>query len=83
LLIQFQPVVNFSQNACRDRYSALQTGTAKPTPESIENPSPGTIGRIKSRKDKEKRIANITHMCATEQRNVEANGWTSRQRTYF
>ncbi|KIY03414.1 uncharacterized protein Z520_00105 [Fonsecaea multimorphosa CBS 102226] len=77
------PVVNFSQNACRDRYEALQQGCAKPTPESIENPTPEILERVKSRKDKERRIREGNQMAEREQKNVEANGWTSRMRTYF
>ncbi len=78
-----QTVINFSQNACRERYLALQLGTAKDTPESIENPSPDILARIKSRKDKERRIIESTQFSVVEQKNVEANGWTSRMRTYF
>lgn len=79
----FQTVINFSQNACRERYQALQLGTAKPTPESVENPSPDILARIKSRRDKERRIVESTQFSVVEQKNVEANGWTSRMRTYF
>ncbi|EXJ67541.1 uncharacterized protein A1O5_09554 [Cladophialophora psammophila CBS 110553] len=78
-----QPVVNFSQNACRDRYDALQHGCAKPTPESVENPTPEILERIKSRKDKERKIREGNQIAEMEQKNVEANGWTSRMRTYF
>ncbi|OAP63392.1 hypothetical protein AYL99_02619 [Fonsecaea erecta] len=77
------PVVNFSQNACRARYDALQNGCAKPTPESIENPSPEILERIASRREKERKIREGNHMAEREQKNVEANGWTSRMRTYF
>ncbi|KAJ9610494.1 hypothetical protein H2200_005271 [Cladophialophora chaetospira] len=78
-----QPVLNFSQNAARQRYQALQTGTAKPTPESVEDPTPDILERIKSRKDKERRIVENSQYTVSEQKNVEANGWTSRMRTYF
>ncbi|KIW83715.1 hypothetical protein Z517_02961 [Fonsecaea pedrosoi CBS 271.37] len=77
------PVVNFSQNACRDRYEALQHGCAKPTPESIENPNPEILERIRSRKEKERKIREGNQIAELEQKNVEANGWTSRMRTYF
>lgn len=83
ILICEQPVVNFSQNACRERYQALQTGTAKPTPESVENPTPDTLERIESRRSKERKIAETARFNNLEQKNVEANGWTSRMRTYF
>ena len=76
-------MVNFSQNACRERYEALQTGNAKPTPESYDDPSPDILDRIQSRKDKEQKIADSSQYSALEQKNVEANGWTSRMRTYF
>ena len=79
----FQPVVNFSQNACRDRYQSLQTGTAKPTPESVEDPPPEILERIQSRVYKEQKIAESSQISALEQKNVEANGWTSRMRLYF
>ncbi|EXJ56928.1 hypothetical protein A1O7_07272 [Cladophialophora yegresii CBS 114405] len=82
-MVADQPVVNFSQNACRERYEALQAGTAKPTPESIETPSEEILERIRSRKDKERKIAESTQYSALEQKNVEANAWTSRMRTYF
>ena len=42
-----EPVVNFSQNACQDRYEALENGTAKPTPESFDDPDAKTLERIK------------------------------------
>ncbi|OAL33063.1 hypothetical protein AYO22_00148 [Fonsecaea multimorphosa] len=64
-------------------YEALQQGCAKPTPESIENPTPEILERVKSRKDKERRIREGNQMAEREQKNVEANGWTSRMRTYF
>ncbi|KIX03008.1 uncharacterized protein Z518_06558 [Rhinocladiella mackenziei CBS 650.93] len=48
-----RPVVNFSQNACRERFQALIDGTAKPTPESIPDPTPEILERIQARKDKE------------------------------
>ncbi|OCT49106.1 hypothetical protein CLCR_04939 [Cladophialophora carrionii] len=72
-----------SFNACRERYEALQAGIAKPTPESIENPSEEILERIKSRQDKERKIAESRQYSVLEQKNVEANGWTSRMRTYF
>lgn len=76
-------MVNFSQNACRERFDALKTGTAKPTPESIPNPSPEVLVRIKSRTDKEARLSKDDCLGEAEKANVEANGWTSRMRTYF
>jgi hypothetical protein len=58
-------------------------GTAKPTPESIPNPSSEVLLRIKSRKEKEAKISRDDSWGETEKANVEANGWTSRMRTYF
>ncbi|EXJ83011.1 hypothetical protein A1O3_06828 [Capronia epimyces CBS 606.96] len=78
-----KPVLNFSHKACRERYEALMNGTAKPTPESIPNPTPDIVERIQSRKDKERKIAQDHHMGTNEKENVQANGWTSRRRTYF
>lgn len=78
-----QPVVNFSQNACRDRFEALQAGTAKPTPESIPNPDEQTLARIQSRRDKERRIREDARSLAPNADNIEGNAWTSRMRTYY
>jgi hypothetical protein len=77
-----QPVVNFSQNACRQRYEDLQAGTAKPTPESIPNPDEDIKARIQSRKDKEEAIREAGRFAA-HQENVDKNGWTSRMRDYY
>ncbi|KAI1616519.1 hypothetical protein EDD37DRAFT_645653 [Exophiala viscosa] len=78
-----KPVVNFSQNACRGRYGDLMNGIAKPTPESHPNPGPEILERIKSRQDKEERVAQTAQMSAVEQANIAGNGWSSRQRIYF
>lgn len=51
-----KPVCNFSQKACRERFEALEKGTATPTPESEDNPSEETLARIQARKDKEAQI---------------------------
>lgn len=58
-------------------------GTAKPTPESIPNPTPEILERIQSRKDKIARIREGQQIAEKEKANMEANGWTSRMRTYF
>lgn len=78
-----QPVLNFSHKACRERYDALLAGKAKPTPESIPNPTPEILARIQSRIEKEQKIAADQQMGPAEKANVQANGWTSRRRTYF
>jgi hypothetical protein len=58
-------------------------GSAKPTPESIPDPTPEVLLRIQSRKDKEANLAREQPGDDTGRANVEANGWTSRMRTYF
>ncbi len=78
-----EPVINFSQNACRDRYESLMNGTAKPTPESIPNPTPEVLARVQSRIDKEARVAKDQHTPADQQANIAGNAWSSRQRHYF
>ncbi|KEF60887.1 uncharacterized protein A1O9_02451 [Exophiala aquamarina CBS 119918] len=78
-----KPVLNFSQNACRKRFEELLDGTAKPTPESIVNPTAEVLERIESRKAKQRNLDEQSPQANIEQRNVEANGWTSRQRIYF
>ncbi|KAG9774465.1 hypothetical protein ABEF95_005247 [Exophiala dermatitidis] len=78
-----KPVINFSHKACRERYEALLNGTAKPTPESVENPGPEVLARIESRKQKELKIAKDMKMSVNEQQNVQGNGWSSRKRIYF
>ena len=78
-----QPVINFSQNACRKRFDDLMAGTAKPTPESIPNPTPDILKRIESRKSKQRKLDEQCSTATAEKRNVEGNGWTSRMRTYF
>ena len=75
----FQPIVNFSQNACRKRHEELLAGTAKPTPESIPNPDDDVKARIQSRKEKEKVIEDTGRFTA-QQENMNKNGWTSRMR---
>ena len=76
-----QPVVNFSQNACRSRYQSLLDGTAKPTPESIENPDILTQARIQSRIDKEAEIQRKGPI-SLEQNNIEKSGWTSKSSNF-
>ena len=76
-------MVNFSQNACRQRFEALQAGTARPTPESIRNPDEQTLASIQSRRDKEQRIREDAHSMAPNAENIEGNAWTSRMRTYY
>ncbi|KIW09794.1 hypothetical protein PV08_11894 [Exophiala spinifera] len=79
-----KPVVNFSQNACRSRYDALMAGNAKPTPESIPNPTPEILERIQSRLDKEARLARDQQQPnGQQQTNIAGNAWSSRQRHYF
>ncbi len=76
-------MVNFSQNACRERYEALQAGTAKPTPESLSDPTPEVVERIESRRKKELKLRENQQVAAMEQQNVEGNGWSSRMREHF
>ena len=78
-------MINFSQNACRQRFDDLLAGTAKPTPESIPNPTPEILERIESRKNKQHKLEQSTQLpeISAERRNVEGNGWTSRMRVYF
>jgi hypothetical protein len=81
-----QPVSNFSSNACRNRYQALQDGSAKPTPESEPNPSPATLARIDARHRRQLKIE--ADMAAKPgdgkaRANLEANGWTSRCKDQF
>ena len=79
-----QPVINFSQNACRARFEALLDGTAKPTPESIPNPDELVQARIQSRLNKEKKIREDAHSIdSTNADNTHGNAWTSRMRTYY
>lgn len=76
-------MTNFSQHACRKRYAELQAGTAKPTPESIENPDEHIKARRQSRKDKEKAIEEVgVYAGRVYAENLGANGWTSRTREY-
>ncbi|EXJ87802.1 hypothetical protein A1O1_04729 [Capronia coronata CBS 617.96] len=81
------PVLNFSHKACRERYDALVNGNAKPTPESHPNPTPEILARIQSRKTKEQKILQDKQKMAPpnerENENIQANGWSSRRRTYF
>lgn len=79
-----QPVVNFSQNACRDRHAALGNGTAWPTPESIINPDDEVLVRIELRKEKERRIEEDALLWKPESKaNLEGNSWTSHPVKYF
>ena len=54
-----KPVTNFSQRACADRYEALEAGTAKVPPELIEDKTEDVLKRIKSRQDKECKLAGL------------------------
>ena len=78
-----QPVTDFSQHACRKRYEALVAGTAKPTPESIQNPDEDVLARRKSRIDKEQKIQADKELGKGTDSNIEGNSWTSRMRTYY
>ncbi|RMD43734.1 hypothetical protein DV735_g1395, partial [Chaetothyriales sp. CBS 134920] len=59
-----KPVTNFSNNACEKRFLALQAGTAKPTPESIPNPSPAVQARIDARRERERKIEEERKKCS-------------------
>lgn len=86
LVLTHQPVVNFSQNACRGRFRDLQSGVAKPTPESVTNPDEAVLRRIRSRQDKEKRISEDQSTGASKlaiRDNIEGNAWTSKSRRYI
>lgn len=76
-------MLNFSQNACKKRFEDLKDGTAKPTPESVENPTPEVLERIRARKMRQYALDAQNPQDQLEMQNVEANGWTSRMRTYF
>lgn len=78
-----QPVVNFSQLACRNRYEDLMRGTAKPTPESVPDPDENVKKRIESRLEKEKRIEEDVLWKQQLKSNLDGNGWTSRAVKYF
>jgi hypothetical protein len=81
-----QPVTNFSSNACHDRYQALQDGSAKPTPESEDDPSPATLARIEARRRRQLKIdADIAAKSGDgkAKANLEGNGWTSRLKDKF
>lgn len=88
-----QPVTNFSQNACKARYDALQDGTAKATPESVSNPGTEMRARVMARKEKEARITKdeITfqskahenaEQIALAKANWKGNAWTSKNKLY-
>jgi hypothetical protein len=55
-LKSIKPVTNFSQRACRERFDALATNTAKPPPELIPHKTEEILKRIQSRKEKEMKI---------------------------
>lgn len=78
-----QPVINFSQNACRSRFDALKEGTAKPTPESILDPDENVLARIQSRLEKEKKIEDDALLFSQHAANLQGNAWTSRPVKYF
>ena len=81
-----QPVVNFSQKACHDRFEALENGTAKPTPESIPDPDGKVMSRIQSRREKEEKIKEDAEQRAADTRredNIDGNAWTSKMRQYY
>ncbi|KAL9108330.1 MAG: hypothetical protein Q9227_006929 [Pyrenula ochraceoflavens] len=75
-----KPVVDFSQNACRNRYESLQNGTAKPTPESILNPNADILARIESRIEKQKKIDETVAERNMYTENLEQNAWNSCSR---
>lgn len=54
-----KPVTNFSQKACRERFEALEAGTAKTPPELVGNPDEKTIARIQSRIKKENKLRDL------------------------
>lgn len=92
LIFILQPVTNFSQNACKARYEALENGTAKPTPESLPDPSEEVLERIHARQEKEKKIeadkihfqlrndTDDTGSAVLVETNQKGNAWTSRQK---
>lgn len=93
LLTMSQPVSNFSQNACKSRYEALQDGTAKPTPESISDPDENIIARIEARRQRELKMeedaaalrftVNADSSRATlAENNCKGNAWTSKAKLY-
>lgn len=59
LTTTIQPVTNFSHKACRERFERLQNGTAKPTPESVEDPDENVKRRVESRAEKEAKLAAL------------------------
>lgn len=72
---------------------ALQDGTAKPTPESVQNPDQKTLERIQARREKEQRIEldkelfwSSTHVDVDQSALVEANrkgnAWTSKMKPW-
>jgi hypothetical protein len=71
------------KNAYRDRFEALQAGTAKPAPESIPNPDEHTLARIRSRRRKEQKIREDAHSIVPNKDNIKGNAWTSCMRTYY
>ena len=78
--------MNFSQNACRDRFEALHNGTAKPTPESVPDPDEKVKYRIQSRREKEEKIKEDAEQRAAHTRredNIDGNAWTSKMRQYY
>lgn len=88
-----QPATDFSQNACKARFAALEDGTARPTPESILQPNEATLERIRTRQEKEKKIEmdkllfqSINHTSAGQaalaEANLKGNAWTSRQKSF-
>lgn len=88
ILIGFlQPVTNFSQNACKTRFAALENGTAKATPESVLQPDDATLERIRARAEKERQIEmdkilfeSKPDLEALAEANRKGNAWTSRPR---
>lgn len=93
LIQSLQPVTNFSQNACKVRYEALEKGTAKPTPESILDPDQKIRERIQARKDNEHRIEmdkklflsntnTDVDQSAMVEANRKGNAWTSKQKPF-
>jgi hypothetical protein len=55
-LKDIKPVTNYSGTACKKRFEDLEAGTAKPTPESLENPTLHQMALIIQRREAEAQI---------------------------
>jgi hypothetical protein len=73
---------NFSQNACRDCFEALQAGTAHATPSRPQTLTSKPSRASKSCQEKEQKIRNDAHFITPDAHNIEGNAW-SRMRTYY